>query len=150
MSVSWLTFAYDQALSQVKLARGQGARVKKLKRKVSWHADQLQQERAKVASIQRDLNSTTQELQNLREQVAQLQRACSLPATGVTYAMQPQTFHKNGTMPVLQQENQQHLPNIAGLQAQVSTCKHIVLPALVMSQHRRPVWAAVCLHLICV
>lgn len=88
---------------QVTLAKGQGARMKKLKRKVSWQADQLLQEKAKVATIQIELSSTTQELQFLREQVAQLQRACQAPVVGVTPAMQARLF---GAQPVMAQENQ--------------------------------------------
>ncbi len=88
---------------QVTLAKGQGARMKKLKRKVSWQADQLLQEKAKVATIQIELSSTTQELHFLREQVAQLQRACQAPVVGVTPAMQARLF---GAQPVMAQENQ--------------------------------------------
>ncbi len=91
---------------QVTLAKGQGARMKKLKRKVSWQADQLLQEKAKVASIQIELSSTTQELQSLREQVAELQRARQAPVVGLTPAMQPRLF---GAQPVLAQENQPHM-----------------------------------------
>ncbi|KAL0023934.1 hypothetical protein WJX77_001603 [Trebouxia sp. C0004] len=87
----------------VTLAKGQGARMKKLKRKVSWQADQLLQEKAKVASIQIELSSTTQELQFLREQVAELQRACQAPVVGLTPAMQSRLF---GAQPILAQENQ--------------------------------------------
>ncbi len=88
---------------QVTLAKGQGARLKNLKRKLSWQADQLLQEKAKVAIIQTELSSTTQELQFLREQVAQLQRACHAPVVGLTPAMQPRLF---GAQPALAQENQ--------------------------------------------
>ncbi|KAA6421284.1 MAG: hypothetical protein FRX49_08770 [Trebouxia sp. A1-2] len=87
----------------VMLSKGQGARLKKLKRKISWQADQLLQEKAKVASIQTELSSTTQELQLLREQVAELQRACQVPVVGLTPAMQPRLF---GAQPVPAQENQ--------------------------------------------
>ena len=115
---------------QAKLARGQGARVKKLKRKVSWHADELQQEKAKVASIQQELSSTNQELRFLRQQVAHLQHAAQHPIVGLAPSMQPRLF---GPYPLLAQENQPAAYFAARVQvicfctcAQMSSCWHNV------------------------
>ena len=113
---------------QVKLAKGQGARVKKLKRKVSWHADELQQEKAKVASIQQELSSTHQELRFLRQQVAQLQQASQQPVVGLTPSMQPSLF---GAYPLLAQENQPVAYSAARGQVICNAFVHV---------HRRQSW----------
>ena len=111
--------AYILANLQVSLAKGQGERMKKLKRKVSWHTDQLRQEKARVASIERDLTSTNQELEELRTQVTQLQRVCSTPAVGMTSSLQLQAFGKHEPQPVLQQENQVN-SDVADIQSKVT------------------------------